>query len=62
MKYLNEAAESAANPLAEDIAVKHDYRNVKVADGMTITIDLEEIKRKMKEDFYKELSPFNYGA
>lgn len=45
------AAESASGPLLQDIAVKHDYRDVKVAEGVTVSIDLEEVKKKMSERF-----------
>ena len=29
------------------------YREVKVADGMTVTIDLEEVAEKIRQDFYQ---------
>ena len=48
---------SATMPSIEELAApvlkQHDYRNVKVAEGMEITIDMEELKEKMKQDFYK---------
>ena len=42
-------------PIAADMAVKHDYRNVKIAENTTITIDLEDLKKKMEEEIYKNL-------
>ena len=36
-------------PMANDILVKHDYRNIKVAENTTVTIDLEDIKRELHE-------------
>lgn len=58
-------AMSATMPLAQEMAqpmlVPHDYRNVKVADGMTITIDLEDLKRKLADRICKEIG-LNYGA
>lgn len=42
-------------PVAEDIMVKHDYRDIKIGDNTTVTIDLEEIKKKAIEDFYKSV-------
>lgn len=58
-------AMSAAMPLAQESAqpllVPHDYRNVKVADGMTITIDLEDLKKQLVESHYKQIG-LNYGA
>lgn len=50
-------AASAAMPsmaeLAQPIAVKHDYRDVKIGENTTVTIDLEELKKRMVDDFYK---------
>lgn len=58
-------AMSASAPLAQEMAqpmlVPHDYRNVKVADGMTITIDLEDLKRKLADRICEEIG-LNYGA
>ena len=42
-------------PVLADILVKHDYRDIKVGENTTITIDVEELKRQMKKDFYMEL-------
>lgn len=58
---------SAAMPLisemATPMAVKHDYRNVKVSEGMTVTIDLEELKEQMKQEFYKSVGlGLDFGA
>lgn len=58
-KMVAEAGERATMPLAEDLLVKHDYRNIKVAEGTEITIDLEDIKKQLEKDFYKALGcPF----
>lgn len=58
-------AMSATMPLAQEMAqpmlVPHDYRNVKVADGITITIDLEELKKQLVESYYQKIG-LNYGA
>lgn len=58
---------SATMPLTEELAApvlkQHDYRDVKVAEGMTITIDLEELKEQMKQDFYKSVGlGLHFGA
>ena len=45
-----------------DIAVKHDYRDIKIDKDTTVTIDLEDIKKQIEKDLYKHLCPFNYGA
>lgn len=51
--------QSAAQPLA----VKHNYRNVKVGKNTTITIDVEELKKQMQEEHYKSMGiGLNYGA
>lgn len=44
-----------AAPVLADILVKHDYRDIKVGENTTITIDVEELKRQMKKDFYRKL-------
>lgn len=44
-----------AAPVPADILVKHDYRDIKVGENTTITIDVEEFKQQMKEDFYRKL-------
>lgn len=55
----------AAMPLTQELTqpllVSHDYRNVKVAEGMTITIDVEELKRQLKESHYPRIG-LEYGA
>ena len=49
--------------MAAPMAVKHDYRNVKVSEGMTVTIDLEELKEQMKQEFYKSVGlGLDFGA
>lgn len=51
-------AASAAYPLVEGLVelvmIKHDYRNVKVAENTVITIDLEELKRQIEKEFYNQ--------
>ena len=50
-------------PVLEHIAVKHDYRDVKVAPNTTITIDLEALKKQMERDFYRNAGiGLDYGA
>ena len=49
-------AESFAMPVASDVAVKHSYRDVKIAEGVTVTIDLEDVKKQLERDFYKQLN------
>lgn len=58
-------AMAAATPLADDLAqpllIPRDYRNIKVTDGMTITIDLEDLKKQLVESHYPRIG-LNYGA
>ena len=50
-------AASISSPIVADMiepmTVKHDYRDIKIAEGMTVTIDLEDVKRKLEEEFYR---------
>ena len=39
----------------------HQYRDIKVAEGMTVTIDLEELKQKMVDDFYRNINMLSQG-
>lgn len=52
-------AASAAVPsgaeMVQPMAVKHDYRNIKISEGVTITIDVEELKEQMQKDFYRKV-------
>lgn len=34
---------------------KHDYRNVKIDENITITVDIEELKEKMLQEAYEVL-------
>lgn len=58
-------AMSASVPLTHDLTqpllVPHDYRNIKVSDGMTITIDIEKLKKQLVESHYEKIG-LNYGA
>lgn len=58
-------AMSSTMPLAQEMAqpmlVLHDYRNIKVSEGMTITIDIEELKKQLVERHYQKIG-LNYGA
>lgn len=37
------------------ILAKHDYRNVKIAQNTTVSIDLEKLKENMKKSFFQGL-------
>lgn len=50
--HTNPAAAEITQPIMADISVKHDYRDIKIGENTTVTIDLEEMKKKLEEDFY----------
>jgi hypothetical protein len=54
-QYAEKATETVSMPLANDICVKHDYRQIKIAPNTTVTIDLEEEKKKLQEELTKHL-------
>lgn len=60
-----QVAMKAGLPVAQEITqpllIPHDYREVKIAEGMTVTIDLEELKRQLVESYYRQ-NGLNYGA
>lgn len=58
---IEKAAENSAEDLQMPIAVKHDYRNIKIAENTTVTIDLEKLKKELVESFYKDLFMQNGG-
>lgn len=50
-----EIIQSAGAFASQEVCVKHDYREIKVAANATITIDVEEMKRDFAKDIEKEL-------
>ena len=51
----NRVTQNYSAPIAAELLVKHDYREIKIAENTTVTIDLEELKKKIQEDFYEDL-------
>lgn len=43
---------------AAPVLVTHDYRDVKIAENTTVTIDLEEVKEKLRLRFTPDLIQF----
>lgn len=42
---------------------KHQYRDIRLAENTTVTIDLEEIKEQLRKDFYRQAGlGIDYGA
>ena len=60
-KIAKEAAMPAGQETAQPTIVPHDYRNIKVAEDITVTIDLEVLKKELVESLYKQIG-LNYGA
>lgn len=56
-----EAGFPAGKCASQPLLVPHDYRNIKAAEGMTITINLECLKKQLVESHYKQIG-LNYGA
>lgn len=49
--------------IARPLMVKHDYRDIKVAENTTVTVDLEVLKKNMKDAIYKNAGlGLDYGA
>ena len=56
-------AMNVSESMTQPILAKHEYRDVKVAENTTITIDLDELKKQMEKEFYKAVGlGINYGA
>lgn len=53
--FLSKNSEGASSSVVQDVLVKHDYRDIKLNGSMTITIDLEEVKKEVEREFYKQL-------
>lgn len=51
--------EQIAEPLTESISSptikKHDYRNVKIEEKITIKVDIKELKERMLQEAYEVL-------
>ena len=52
----NPAAADLTQTIMADMLVKHDYRDIKIAENTTVTIDLGEIKKKLTENLYKAIN------
>lgn len=53
--YLMPASAEMVDLVSQPMAVKHDYRDIKITESMTITIDVEELKEQMRKDFYRKM-------
>lgn len=48
-------SEPVAANMTEPMMVKHDYRDVKIAPGVTVTIDLEDVAKELEKEFYRSI-------
>lgn len=56
---LQENTTSCAAPILR----KRSYRDIKLDENTTVTIDLEEIKEQLRKDFYRQAGlGIDYGA
>lgn len=51
--YLQPAASNISENVSAPVMVKHDYRDIKIDASTTVTIDLEDMKKRLAEDFYR---------
>lgn len=54
-KMFNSASAAMTMPIAAEMLVKHDYRDIKIGPTQTVTIDLEEMKKDLEKRIYKAL-------
>lgn len=48
---------------AAPILRKHSYRDIRLDESTTVTVDLEEIKEQLRKDFYRQVGlGIDYGA
>lgn len=52
---LSPAASGAMQSTTEPVLAPHEYRDVKIKENTTVTIDLVELKKKMQDDFCRAL-------
>ena len=51
--YLQPATNNISEAVSAPVMVKHDYRDIKIDASTTDTIDLEDMKKRLAEDFYR---------
>lgn len=61
LKCYEEVASNAGIDAAQPTLIPHDYRDIKINNGMTMTIDVEEMKRELEKSLYKRAG-LMYGA
>lgn len=59
--YLEPAGMPAAMEAPQPLLVPHDYRNIKVAENTTVTIDVEKLKKDLVQSHFPNMG-LDYGA
>lgn len=54
-KMFNSASAAMTMPIAAEMLVKHDYRDIKIGPTQAVTIDLEEMNKDLEKRIYKAL-------
>ncbi len=63
LAYLEPVVASPVAEMVQPMTVKHDYRDIKIGENTTITIDVEELKRQMERNLYKSAGlGLHFGA
>ena len=61
--YLSPVEAPVIEDMASPVLKAHSYKDVKVAENMTITVDLEDLKERMRKDICRQAGiGLNYGA
>ena len=53
--YLSPMLNDTVEPMAAPMAIKHDYREQYIDKDTTITVDIEEIKRRITEEISRAI-------
>lgn len=54
-KMFNSVSAAMTMPIAAEMLVKHDYRDIKISPTQTVTVDLEQMKKDLEKRIYKSL-------
>lgn len=60
LAYVAEASMNAGTLASASVIQPHDYRDIKISADVTVTIDLEELKKKLEESMYPNF--LQYGG
>lgn len=59
---LEPVAQSTIEDAAAPLMVKHSYRDVYIDKNITVTIDLEELKKELENAIYRDAGLMMYGG